>query len=116
MKLKQISRQEAMEYVVDLEDAMGRKLSEDETQTAMLDYSFLHQFDTAGIEEIVPDVSRHIERLRAEADGCEDVEKIKSIAGQAIRMLQLVCYRVTIILEAGEVEASRIVIPGHGGK
>lgn len=115
MKLRKISRQEAMEYVVDLEDAWGRKLSEDEMQTAMLDYSFLHQFDSAGIEDIVPEIGRHIERLRAEADGCEDLVKIKSIAGQAIRMLQLVCYRTTIILQEGEVEASQIIIPGHTG-
>ncbi len=115
MKIKKISTQEAMEYIVDLEDALKRKLSESETQTAMLDYSFLHQFDAAGIEEITPSISRQLERLRQEADGCEDLDKIKSIAGQAIRMVQLMCYRVTIILEKGEVEASQIVIPGHGG-
>ena len=122
MKIRKMTHQEIAEYLVDLEDALERKLTPEEAEVCSLDYSFLHQFDHAGIEEVVVAVEGHISRLRAELQDAdtdvepEDFRSLRSVAGQAIRMLQLMVYRTQIILEAAKLEdASTLHIPGHGG-
>lgn len=115
MKMRQISKGEIAEYIVDLEDAIERKLTDEESLVCAEDYMFLRQFDEAGLEEIASTLEGQLQRIRADLQEEKDVDKLRSTAGQVVRMLQLLLFRVQIILLAQEQEAPRIIIPGHGG-